>query len=119
MSDTPQGAEIYTAVSQRPNQLSTPPPAPSVIVDEEDDTNVTVDSGTPCRRNGCKTEFVSDEINRLGDGEGTVCQYHPAPVRAQFRFICAHLTRKSTAVQPIFREGSKVRESPQVTRFFC
>jgi len=46
-----------------------------------------VTPGTLCRRNGCKTVYVSDAVNRQGDGEGTVCTYHPAP--------------------PIFREGSK------------
>jgi len=64
-----------------------PPPAPAPIVEEEDDLSVPVSAGTTCKRNGCKAEFVSDEVNRLGDGEGTVCTYHPAG--------------------PIFHEGSK------------
>ncbi|KIK63602.1 hypothetical protein GYMLUDRAFT_71739 [Collybiopsis luxurians FD-317 M1] len=64
---------------------SLPPPAP--IVEEEDDLSVSIASGTTCRRPGCGVAFVSDEENRLGDGEGTRCTYHPSP--------------------PIFREGSK------------
>jgi len=40
-----------------------------------------------CRRTGCKTVFVTNSLNRQGDGEGATCTYHPAP--------------------PIFREGSK------------
>jgi len=66
-------------------------PAPSIppppVVEEQDDLSVIVPPGTTCRRKGCGVAFVSDEENRLGDGEGTRCTYHPAP--------------------PIFREGSK------------
>ncbi|KAK0210240.1 hypothetical protein DFS33DRAFT_1402956 [Desarmillaria ectypa] len=61
----------------------TPPPA----IEEEDDLSIPVAVGTKCLRKGCGKLFVSDELNRLGDGEGTVCVYHPSP--------------------PIFREGSK------------
>ncbi|KAF9567585.1 chord-domain-containing protein [Agrocybe pediades] len=63
-----------------------PVPAPAPIL-EVDNLNEKVTPGTPCRRKGCSTKFVSDEVNRYGDGEGTVCRYHPLP--------------------PIFREGSK------------
>lgn len=82
VSDTPKGGEVYTS-TPLPIQPSTPPPAPQPIVDEEDDASAIINPGTACRRTGCKTIFVSDEINRLGDGEGTVCQYHPAPVRTK------------------------------------
>ncbi|KAF9239585.1 chord-domain-containing protein [Melanogaster broomeanus] len=64
-------------------------PAPVVTTqpEDEDDLSVTVAAGTPCSRKGCGVAFVSDEENRIGDGEGVVCSYHPAP--------------------PIFHEGSK------------
>ncbi|KAJ3753967.1 HSP20-like chaperone [Lentinula raphanica] len=62
-------------------------PPPPVHEEEEDDLSVRITPGTTCRRNGCKITFVSDEENRMGDGEGTRCVYHSAP--------------------PIFHEGSK------------
>lgn len=40
--------------------------------------------GSVCRHKGCETKFVSDEENRLGHGEGTVCKYHSAPVGRVF-----------------------------------
>ncbi|KAG7086643.1 hypothetical protein E1B28_002584 [Marasmius oreades] len=58
-----------------------------IQIEEEDDLDVPVQEGTPCKRKGCKTTFVSNEVNRKGEGEGTKCVYHPMP--------------------PIFREGSK------------
>ncbi|KAF8516925.1 chord-domain-containing protein [Hysterangium stoloniferum] len=61
------------------------PPLP--IQDEEDDTSIPVIFGTPCKRRGCGVTFNSEEESRIGEGEGTVCTYHPS--------------------QPIFREGSK------------
>ncbi|KAF9001893.1 HSP20-like chaperone [Cyathus striatus] len=61
--------------------------APTPTIEEEDDLSVSVKPGTLCRRKGCGVSFVSDDINRSGEGEGTVCIYHSAP--------------------PIFREGSK------------
>ena len=61
-------------------------PQPQPIVEEEDDLDVPVQPGTACRRRGCKTTFVSDDENRKGDGEGTQCTYHPAPV-ASFPFF--------------------------------
>ncbi|KAF8163170.1 chord-domain-containing protein [Crassisporium funariophilum] len=69
-----------------PSSSSVPVVAPPPIL-ELDDLNKPVAYGTSCRRKGCGTTFVSDEVNRQGDGEGTVCHYHPLP--------------------PIFREGSK------------
>lgn len=62
---------------------ATPPP----VVEDEDDLGVSVTPGTTCKRKGCGVSFVSDEVNRIGDGEGTTCVYHP--------------------LAPIFREGSK------------
>ncbi|KAF8201626.1 chord-domain-containing protein [Pholiota molesta] len=64
-----------------------PRAAPTPVALEVDDLNTPVAVGTQCRRKGCSTTFVSDEANRQGDGEGTVCHYHPLPA--------------------IFREGSK------------
>lgn len=57
---------------------ATPTPAPTL---ELDDLNASVEVGALCRRKGCSTVFVSDEVNRQGDGEGTVCNYHSLPVR--------------------------------------
>lgn len=53
-------------------------PAPAVL--EEDDLDADVPVGTVCRRKGCGTAFVSNDINRNGEGEGTICHYHPLPV---------------------------------------
>ncbi|KII88667.1 hypothetical protein PLICRDRAFT_41870 [Plicaturopsis crispa FD-325 SS-3] len=88
------GKEVYTSGNGGISAKSPPAasaisatPKPAPIVEEEEDLDVTVKPGTTCRHKGCGVAFVSDEINRKGDGEGTVCTYHPAP--------------------PIFREGSK------------
>ncbi|KAL0063316.1 hypothetical protein AAF712_009811 [Marasmius tenuissimus] len=70
-------------VNQKPPTALPPPP----LIEEEDDPDIAVELGTACKRKGCTTTFVSDEVNRKGDGEGTKCVYHPMP--------------------PIFREGSK------------
>ncbi|PFH50082.1 hypothetical protein AMATHDRAFT_146021 [Amanita thiersii Skay4041] len=85
------GTEVYTTVgadqaAQAPPRVA-PPTQPIPVVEEEDDLSVPVAPGTVCKRKGCGVAFVSDEANRLGNGEGTVCVYHPKP--------------------PIFREGSK------------
>jgi hypothetical protein len=55
----------------------TPPPP---VIEEEDDLGIPVKAGTACQRKGCGVVFESNEKNRIGDGEGTVCTYHPAPV---------------------------------------
>ncbi|KIK06594.1 hypothetical protein K443DRAFT_674256 [Laccaria amethystina LaAM-08-1] len=83
---TVDGVETYgTTLQQSIAPASAPVAVP--IVEEEDDLTIQVSVGTHCRRKGCGTTFVSDEINRIGDEDGAVCIYHPAP--------------------PIFREGSK------------
>jgi hypothetical protein len=56
-----------------------PAPAPPVI-EEDDDPSMPVKAGTTCRRKGCDVVYESDEVNRIGDGAGTVCTYHSAPV---------------------------------------
>ncbi|KAJ7184272.1 hypothetical protein C8R46DRAFT_1063520 [Mycena filopes] len=90
------GQEVYSSgPSTTPKQtihnqpieaVATPAVRPAVI-EEEDDLETPVSVGTACKHKGCSVSFVSDEVNRIGDGEGTVCTYHPSP--------------------PIFREGSK------------
>ncbi|KAK0442949.1 chord-domain-containing protein [Armillaria borealis] len=98
VSVSEDGKEVYTSEAVLTNTSSqseskphaspiapTEPPPPAI--EEEDDLSIPVAVGTKCLRKGCGKLFVSDELNRLGDGEGTVCVYHPSP--------------------PIFREGSK------------
>lgn len=71
---------------------STPLPAPAPVKEEEDDLSVKIEPGTLCRRNGCKAEFVSDEVSREPTGEGSTCVYHPSPVRHVLPpFISLHL----------------------------
>ncbi|KAI0950473.1 hypothetical protein AcV7_008927 [Taiwanofungus camphoratus] len=85
-TDPVSGKETY---SSHPAVNTTSPPTiePTPVTEEEDDLSVPVSVGTTCRRNGCQTAFENEEVNRIGDGPGTVCIYHPMP--------------------PIFREGSK------------
>ncbi|KAJ3726371.1 hypothetical protein DFJ43DRAFT_1002321 [Lentinula guzmanii] len=93
--EVPQKELHASAASSDPvlssfNTIAIPAPplrSPPVYEEEEDDLSVKIATGTPCRRNGCSTTFISDEENRYGDGDGTHCNYHPAP--------------------PVFREGSK------------
>ncbi|KAG8217389.1 HSP20-like chaperone [Butyriboletus roseoflavus] len=94
MTGSREGKEVYsterTLQLQASAPLATTLPAESVppsLLEEEDDLGVAVALGTQCRRKGCSAAFVSDAENRIGNGEGTVCTYHPAP--------------------PIFHEGSK------------
>ena len=84
VTETPAGQEIYTSGSvtsngSTPTAAIAPAPAPPVI-EEEDDPSIPVKAGTTCRRKGCGVVYESDEVNRIGDGEGTVCTYHSAPV---------------------------------------
>lgn len=83
------GKEVYSsnnAPSQRIEAVATAVVRPTVI-EEEDDLNIPVSVGTACKHKGCSVEFVSDEVNRKGDGEGTVCTYHPSPVRLHVMFL--------------------------------
>jgi hypothetical protein len=84
-----------------------PRAAPMPVALEVDDLNTPVAVGTQCRRKGCSTTFVSDEANRQGDGEGTVCHYHPLPVSSIYA-IYRHAAQLMQCKQAIFREGSKV-----------
>ncbi|KAI0306546.1 chord-domain-containing protein [Multifurca ochricompacta] len=98
MTESTNGKEVYTTSSaftlpQKPTEramtIPVAPPAPSKRAEEdEDDLNVVVPQGATCKRAGCKVTFVSDEENRIGDGPGTKCVFHPGV--------------------PIFHEGSKV-----------
>ncbi|KXN90544.1 Cysteine and histidine-rich domain-containing protein 1 [Leucoagaricus sp. SymC.cos] len=86
-SPTEVGKETFSAPQKTSSQVDPELMKPAPIVEEEDDPTVQVTPGISCRRKGCSVRFISDEENRLGDGPGTICVYHPAP--------------------PIFREGSK------------
>lgn len=83
MTESVAGQEVYS--SERSSQQTITPAAPPVqeptpIIEEEDDLNIPVNPGSTCRRKGCGITFVSDECNRIGEGEGTICTYHPLPV---------------------------------------
>jgi hypothetical protein len=86
MTGSGAGKESYTSTSAASGTLiqdaaiAMVPVQPEPVVEEEDDPSVPVTAGTVCRRKGCGLKFDSDEANRIGDGEGTVCTYHPAPV---------------------------------------
>jgi hypothetical protein len=88
MESTADGREIYSTammpsvlsgISSVAPQVMTPSPA-VVVQEEEDEPSIPVLVDTPCKRLGCGAKFVSQEASRLGEGEGTVCRYHPAPV---------------------------------------
>lgn len=71
-----------------PVPASTPAPPPPPEEDEEDDLTVEVPVGTTCRHKGCGKTFVSNETSRLGDGQETVCIYHPKTV-SKFAILSA------------------------------
>jgi hypothetical protein len=77
--------EVYgiapKVVDDRAPEITSAVLPPPVVVEEEDDLATSVAQGTICKHKGCGVAFVSDEVNRLGDGEGTICNYHPKPVR--------------------------------------
>lgn len=83
MSESTAGKEVYSSkLPIAPNQSVAVSPTPSTpaIIEDEDDLDVPVSPGVKCQRKGCGITFVSDEVNRIGDDEGTICTYHPAPV---------------------------------------
>ncbi|KAJ7582645.1 HSP20-like chaperone [Mycena floridula] len=85
ISESVAGQEVFTCEAPQQNTVpSIPAPAPAPIIEEEDDLTQPVPAGKTCRRKGCGTSFVSDEVSRLGDGEATICKYHSAPVRPTF-----------------------------------
>ncbi|KAG6832678.1 hypothetical protein H0H92_012250 [Tricholoma furcatifolium] len=72
VSQSSTGKETFSSGNQSlPPSLPPQPAIPTPIVIEEDDLTVVVAPGTACRRTGCKTTFISDVVNRQGDGEGT------------------------------------------------
>lgn len=81
------GTETFSATSMAPRivpQAALAPNTskePSLPIEEEDDPSIEVSVGAPCRRRGCNAKFVSKEESRLGDGENSLCVYHPSPVR--------------------------------------
>jgi hypothetical protein len=90
MTESADGKEVYTSSSARsrpqepaklPAATSVAPPVSAEKVEEEDDLGATVPEGTPCQRAGCMVTFVNDAENRIGDGSGTKCVYHPGAVR--------------------------------------
>jgi len=96
MTTDTDGQEVYSSgpstapkqtIQNQPIEAVATAPVRAPVVEEEDDLSTPVGVGTACKHKGCSVSFVSDEVNRIGDGEGTVCTYHPSP--------------------PIFREGSK------------
>ncbi|EIM90554.1 uncharacterized protein STEHIDRAFT_50891 [Stereum hirsutum FP-91666 SS1] len=94
LTESSNGKETYSNTSAVPPTASAPAPAiatatapPAPIPEVEDDLDAPVPPGTKCKHNGCDIEYVSDEENRKGDGEGAICTYHPQ--------------------SPIFHEGSK------------
>jgi hypothetical protein len=71
------GASITTTPTAA---VAMAPAPPAAVIEQEDDLSIPVKVGTTCQRKGCGVVFESDEVNRIGDGDGTVCTYHPAPV---------------------------------------
>lgn len=92
ISTSEDGKEVYTSVGQAASSSASSPqtvaslsaPAPEPVVEEEDDIAIAVSPGQTCLRKGCGVAFVSDEVNRHGNGPGTACRYHPSPVCPQY-----------------------------------
>jgi hypothetical protein len=85
MTESTGGKEVYTSArmvtNSAPQDNPIPAPPPSPALEEEEDLDASVKPGTICRHKGCGDSFVSDEVSRIGDSEGTICIYHPFPVR--------------------------------------
>ncbi len=94
MTETADGKEVYTTPSalnrpQKPTAaIPAMPPAPTKQAEvDEDDLDAVVPEGTACRRAGCRLTFVADEENRIGEGPGTKCVYHPGAVRTSISCV--------------------------------
>lgn len=77
------GKETFSTTLSPQQVVSTvtpTPPAPEPEQEEEDDFDAPVALGIKCKRNGCKVVYESDEVNRMGDGPGATCTYHPKAV---------------------------------------
>jgi len=88
------GVEVYSSNAPKaasPTKPSSPPPIEAPVVEDEDDLSVPVTPGTICKRKGCGVSFVSDEVNRIGDGDETVCTYHSAAVRLTVLMVSSHV----------------------------
>ena len=64
-----------------PRSVPTPMPQPTVEEKkpeplEQDDLSVPVERGTKCKRKGCNTEYISDDVSR-GEGPEAQCVFHP------------------------------------------
>lgn len=86
-------AEVYSsnahaAVAPTP---SSPAPVEVPVIEDEDDSSVPVTPGTTCKRRGCGATYVSDEVNRIGDGDETICTYHPAAVRLMVLMVSSYV----------------------------
>ncbi|KAK7023967.1 translation initiation factor IF-2 [Favolaschia claudopus] len=71
------GQEIYSSTPIKPipklkttTEAGAKPTPPPPVLEEDDDLSIPVAAGTKCKRNGCNAAFVSDEVSRVGDGEG-------------------------------------------------
>jgi hypothetical protein len=114
VTESADGKEVYTTAStarsqptQRPAVAPVASPVPTKQIEEEEDLQAFVPQGAPCKRAGCKVNFASNEENRVGDGPGTKCVYHPGAVGMIVFFICL-IALMPVLPQPIFHEGSKV-----------
>lgn len=97
MTGSKEGKEIYSTVRTHQFPASAPlatalltDSVPASLPEEEEDLSVAVTPGTKCTRKMCQVVFVTDAENRIGNGEGTVCTYHPAPVRSRFLVVLAN-----------------------------
>lgn len=116
ITESKEGKEVYSTGRTLQLQASAPLTLPAEPVlpsppEEEDDLGVAVASGTQCRRKGCSVAFASDAENRIGNGEGTVCTYHPAPVRFGFFATFAHsspsIDRINSSCSPSSTRGAR------------
>lgn len=85
VTETQAGGKETFSTTLAPQQIAlstrlSKPLAPEPEQEEEDDLDAPVTLGTKCKRNGCKSVYESDEMNRKGDGPGATCTYHPKAV---------------------------------------
>lgn len=93
LKETQDGVEVYSSNVHKPAapKPSSPPLVEAPVVEDEDDLSVPVTPGTICKRKGCGVAFVSDQVNRIGDGDETICTYHPAAVRLMVLMVSSHV----------------------------
>jgi hypothetical protein len=113
------GQEVYSTSTSTSNASVQNQPIETVavavvrpnVVEEEEDLNVLVSAGTTCKHNGCNVLFVGDEVNRIGDGEGTICIYHPSPVGLSSSVVCECFNLVCPAYLPGRKQGTFHRGS--------